>query len=157
MDPTDFGGLEEEKKLVLGGEVCLWGEFVNSINVIPRLWPRGSAAAEVLWSPNQLTQQSIRQALGDAAARLQEHECRMVTRGYPVEPVVGAGYCRVQHMQSQFLAHHGDWNGHHNVSGWQKIFHSFGGVLNSREYFVILFLVLLLLFIFNEKFQKSQL
>ena len=28
-------------------QVCLWGEFVNSINAIPRLWPRASAAAEV--------------------------------------------------------------------------------------------------------------
>ena len=36
-------------------QVCLWGEFVNSINAIPRLWPRASAAAEVdiyMWQKN---------------------------------------------------------------------------------------------------------
>ena len=75
--------------------MCLWGEFVNSINVIPRLWPRGSAAAEVLWSANPFEGRSEEEALVDAAARLQEHECRMMARGHPVQPVVGAGYCPV--------------------------------------------------------------
>ena len=69
-------------------QVCLWGEFVNSINAIPRLWPRASAAAEVLWSPTA-------DDLNSAASRLQEHECRMMARGYPVQPVVGAGFCPV--------------------------------------------------------------
>ena len=67
-------------------QVCLWGEFVNSINAIPRLWPRASAGAEVLWS--QKTDE-----LNSAASRLQEHECRMMARGKPVQPVVGAGFC----------------------------------------------------------------
>ena len=26
-------------------------------------------------------------------SRLQEHECRMMARGKPVQPVVGAGFC----------------------------------------------------------------
>ena len=81
MDPLSFGGNLTQKEYVLGGEICLWGEFVNSINAIPRLWPRASAAAEVLWSP------SI-DDLNSAASRLQEHECRMMARGYPVQPVV---------------------------------------------------------------------
>ena len=67
-------------------QVCLWGEFVNSMNAIPRLWPRASATAEVLWS--QKTDE-----LNSAASRLQEHECRMMARGKPVQPVVGAGFC----------------------------------------------------------------
>ena len=33
--------------------------------------------------------------LNSAASRLQEHECRMMARGYPVQPVVGAGFCPV--------------------------------------------------------------
>ena len=76
-------------------QVCLWGEFVNSINVIPRLWPRASAAAEVLWSPSQFENRPRDQVLEDAAKRLQEHECRMMGRGFPVQPIVGAGYCPV--------------------------------------------------------------
>ena len=31
------------------------------------------------------------QELNPVARRLQEHECRMLARGFPVQPVVGAG------------------------------------------------------------------
>ena len=89
-DPHDFFGPKESKDLVLGGEACIWGEFVNTINLIPRAWPRASAVAERLWSS--------RSTIGtahDAAPRMQEHECRMLAIGYPVQPVVGAGYCPV--------------------------------------------------------------
>lgn len=91
VDPSDFGGDESQRKLMMGGELCLWGEFVNSINALPRLWPRASAPAEVLWSPAQNREKSS--VLQDAAQRLQEHECRMMARGYPVQPVVGPGFC----------------------------------------------------------------
>ena len=38
IDPSSFGGDDHQQSLVLGGELCLWGEFVNSINALPRLW-----------------------------------------------------------------------------------------------------------------------
>jgi len=87
IDPQDFHGTEEQQRLVKGGTACIWGEFVNRFNLIPRLWPRASAVAERLWSSRKTVD------IKDAEVRLQEHECRMAKRGYPVEPINGPGFC----------------------------------------------------------------
>ncbi|KAL5079784.1 hypothetical protein RYX36_008205 [Vicia faba] len=44
-DPLE--GIQEasEQKLVLGGEVCMWGEVADTSNVQQTIWPRAAAAA----------------------------------------------------------------------------------------------------------------
>jgi len=46
---------DEEKFRILGGESCMWAEYVNPENVDSRIWPRNAVIAERLWSPQQLT------------------------------------------------------------------------------------------------------
>ncbi len=45
----------EEKARILGGEACMWSEFVTSEDVDSRMWPRTAAIAERLWSPEDVT------------------------------------------------------------------------------------------------------
>jgi hexosaminidase len=44
----------EEKQHILGGESCMWAEYVNPENVDSRIWPRNAAIAERLWSPEDV-------------------------------------------------------------------------------------------------------
>ncbi|XP_062984003.1 beta-hexosaminidase subunit beta [Elgaria multicarinata webbii] len=89
VEPLDFFGWNSQKELVLGGEACLWGEYVDATNLIPRLWPRASAVGERLWSNENVTD------IADAYNRLSEHRCRMLRRGIAAEPLF-VGYCRYE-------------------------------------------------------------
>ena len=72
----------------MGGEACMWSEFVDHTALISRLWPRASAVAEKLWSNKEATVNPE-----DATERLEEHRCRLLKRGYQVQPINGPSFC----------------------------------------------------------------
>ncbi len=45
----------EEKARILGGESCMWAEYINPENIDSRIWPRNAVIAERLWSPQGAT------------------------------------------------------------------------------------------------------
>jgi hexosaminidase len=44
----------EEKSRILGGEGCMWAEWVTPENVDSHIWPRNAVVAERLWSPQEV-------------------------------------------------------------------------------------------------------
>ncbi|MFN7923425.1 MAG: family 20 glycosylhydrolase [Bryobacteraceae bacterium] len=58
VDP--FGGPvaalpPDARRNILGGEACMWTEFVSPETIDSRMWPKSAAVAERLWSPGDVT------------------------------------------------------------------------------------------------------
>jgi hexosaminidase len=61
----------EEKSRILGGEACMWGEWITPENIDSHIWPRNAAIAERLWSPPSVTD------VGSMYVRLQQLDWRL--------------------------------------------------------------------------------
>ena len=87
-DPTEgFGMTEQEKKMVMGGEVCNWSEQVDDANFDSRVFPRTLAVAERLWSPSSVTD------IPSATLRMENTRCHIfVRRGIGAGPII-PGFC----------------------------------------------------------------
>ena len=88
LDPlngTDTLLTPAEQRLVLGGEVSLWGEEIDGDNLLNRAWPRSAAFAEKMWSPRAHTTGTA--AIYDAAPRLARFVCRLKARGISAQPI----------------------------------------------------------------------
>jgi|CXWL01.1.fsa_nt_gi hexosaminidase len=77
-----------QQALVLGGEACMWGEYVTRETIDSRLWPRLAGVAERFWSPASVRDvPDMYRRLEDFSRRLEEvgpvhesHTARMVRR-----------------------------------------------------------------------------
>lgn len=87
VEPTDFESTDAQKQHVIGGEACLWTEFINEHNVMPTTFPRVSAVAERLWS------EKAHRNSDEATPRIEEHNCRMIYRGIEARPANSFGLC----------------------------------------------------------------
>jgi hexosaminidase len=62
VDPLDGEAATltpEQKARILGGEVCMWAEYVTPENVDSRIWPRSAAVAERLWSLSDIREVAV--------------------------------------------------------------------------------------------------
>jgi hexosaminidase len=66
---------DDEKKRILGGESCMWAEWVTPENIDSHIWPRNAAVAERLWSPQDVTD------VASMYARLRELSGRLEVLG----------------------------------------------------------------------------
>jgi hexosaminidase len=85
-DPT-AGLTPEEAANVLGGEVAVWSETIDPVNLDSLVWPRASAVGEVLWSGHLDPATGQNRSQWDASPRLADLRARMVARGVGASPV----------------------------------------------------------------------
>jgi hexosaminidase len=64
----------------------VWAETIDPQNLDTLVWPRASAAGEVLWS-GRYDASGQNRSLMDASPRLAEMRARMVASGFKASPV----------------------------------------------------------------------
>jgi hexosaminidase len=90
VDPMSGGAAllnPEEKSRIIGGEACMWSEWVTPENIDSRIWPRNAAIAERLWSSPEVQDTGAMYARLDKLSRRLEwlgltHRSSMVLAFY---------------------------------------------------------------------------
>ncbi|MFS8012133.1 putative beta-N-acetylhexosaminidase [Helianthus anomalus] len=73
----------EQQKLVLGGEVCAWGEHIDASDLESTIWPRAAAAAERLWTQYD----KLAKDPNEATSRISNFRCLLNQRGVAAAPL----------------------------------------------------------------------
>ncbi len=94
-DPLPDSLAADQAALVLGGEACMWAEYVTMETIDSRLWPRLGAIAERFWSPRDVRDvPDMYRRLAVLSGRLAEvgvlhltHTERMLARIAPLDQI----------------------------------------------------------------------
>uniref|UniRef100_A0A6A7G573 Beta-hexosaminidase n=2 Tax=Hirondellea gigas TaxID=1518452 RepID=A0A6A7G573_9CRUS len=76
--PHEMAGSQDYYDQVIGGEAAMWSEQVDQVGLDAKLWPRGAALGERLWSNPSSSWEA-------AEVRMVHHRQRMVQRGVAAE------------------------------------------------------------------------
>jgi hexosaminidase len=88
-EPTEGLSPTSDPKLILGGESCMWGETVDTSDLMNTIWPRAAAVAEVLWTSKEVVYPNGNQPdLAVVEDRLQTFRCLLTQRGIGAAPVL---------------------------------------------------------------------
>ncbi|GLJ06940.1 hypothetical protein SUGI_0053400, partial [Cryptomeria japonica] len=77
----------KQQALLIGGEVCMWGETVDPSDIEQTIWPRAAAAAERLWTSFD----KIARDPTKVANRLANFRCLLNQRGVAAAPLNETG------------------------------------------------------------------
>lgn len=77
----------KQRELVIGGEVCMWGEHIDASDIQQTIWPRAAAAAERLWTQSDKLAKDPKQVM----RRLAYFRCLLNQRGIAAAPLQGPG------------------------------------------------------------------
>ena len=79
---------EAQRKFLLGGGGCQWGEKVHNFNIDEQIWPRAIAISEVLWSEPE-----DRRITSELKERLNALTCKLRQAGIESGAIVASAPC----------------------------------------------------------------